>query len=57
MVGLVGSHTIIRSYHFCDPATILNLLVKWYHKIVHFYDLDHNFDNIARTILRFGSQF
>ena len=40
-VESVGSHTIlrnptqsyIRSYHFCDPATILNFLVRWDRKI------------------------
>ena len=38
MVGSVGSHTIlcdstrsyIRSYHFCDPVTILNFLMRSY---------------------------
>ena len=49
MVGSVGSHTILcdptRSYHFCDPATILNFLVRWDHKIVRFYDPDCDFDN------------
>ena len=52
-VGLVGSHTIlcdptrsyIRSYYFCDPATILNFLVRWDRKIARFYDPDRDFDN------------
>ena len=47
MVGLVGSHMILRSYHFCDLATILNFLVRWDRKIVRFYDPDHDFNNHA----------
>ena len=46
---MVGSHTILydptQSYHFCNPATILNFLVRWDCKIVRFYDSDRNFDN------------
>ena len=58
MVGSVGSRKILRSYvilhdirsyiwsyHFCDPATILNFLVRWDRKIVRFYDPDRDFDN------------
>ena len=37
----------IRSYYFCDPATILNFLVRWDRKIVQFYNLDCDFDNHA----------
>ena len=48
-VGLVGSHTIlrsyIRSYHFYDSNVILNVLVRWDCKIVQSYDPDCNFDN------------
>ena len=54
-VESVGSHTIlwnptqsyIRSYHFCDPAAILNFLVRWDCKIVRFYDPNRDFDNHA----------
>ena len=53
MVGSVGSHTILyeitRSYlwfyHFYDSRLILNVLVRWDHKIVRSYDPDRNFDN------------
>ena len=47
MVGSVGSHMILRSYHFCDLATILNFLMRWNRKIMRFYDPDHDFDNHA----------
>ena len=40
LVGSVGSHTIL-----CDPAMILNFLVRWDRKIVRFYDPDRDFDN------------
>ena len=53
LLGSVGSHTIlydptrsyIRSYHFNDSSAILNILVKWDHKIMRSYDPDHDFDN------------
>ena len=49
MVGSVGSHTILcdptRSYHFCDPTTILKFLMKWDRKTMRFYDPDRDFDN------------
>ena len=41
------TRSYIRSYHFCDPATILNFLVRWDRKIVRFYDPDRDFDNHA----------
>ena len=40
----------IRSYHFCDLATILNFLVRWDRKIMWFYDSDRDFDNHAPNI-------
>ena len=40
-----STQSYIRSYHFCDPTTILNFLVRWDRKIVQFYDLDRDFDN------------
>ena len=36
---------LTRFYHFCDPAMILNFLVRWDRKIMRFYDQDHDFDN------------
>ena len=39
------TQSYIRSYHFCDLATILNFLVRLDRKIVQFYDPDCNFDN------------
>ena len=64
LVGLVGSHMILRSYtilhdptiftilydptrsyNFYDLNTILNVLVRWDHKIVWSYNLDRDFDN------------
>ena len=46
---MVGSHTILydptQSYHFCNPATILNILARWDRKIAWFYDPVRNFDN------------
>ena len=61
LVGLVGSHMILRSYtifydptrsyvrshHFSDPSAILNVLVRYDRKIVRFYDPDRDFDNHA----------
>ena len=54
LVGLVGSHTILRSYMILhdpmyDPIifTILNVLVKWDSKIMRSYDPDRDFDNYA----------
>ena len=40
-----STQSYIRSYHFCDPTTILNFLIRWDHKIVQFYDPDRDFDN------------
>ena len=37
----------IRSYHFCDPTTILIFLVRWDRKIVRFYNPDRDFDNLV----------
>ena len=56
MVGSVGFHTILHDLTydptiFCDPATILNFLVRWDHKIVRFYDPDRDFDNHDFKIL------
>ena len=42
----------IRSYHFCDLATILNFLVRWDRKVVRFYDPDRDFDNHTRDSTR-----
>ena len=47
------THSYIRSYHFCDPTTILNFLVRWDCKIVRFYDSDRNFDNYDHQEKRF----
>ena len=42
---MVGSHTILRSYHFYDPSAILNVLVRWDRKIMRVYDPDRDFNN------------
>ena len=34
-----------RSYHFYDPTTILNVLVRRDSKIMRSYNLNHDFDN------------
>ena len=39
----------IRFYHFYDPTTILNVLARWGHKIVQFFDPDRDFDNYANV--------
>ena len=41
----------IRSYHFCNPVTILNFLVRWDRKIMRFYDPNRDFDNHALSTL------
>ena len=42
---MVGSHTILWSYHFYDPSAILNVLVRWDRKIMRVYDPDRDFNN------------
>ena len=41
------TRSYVRSYHFSDPSAILNVLVRYDHKIVRSYDPDRNFDNYA----------
>ena len=53
MILCDSTHSYIRSYHFCDPTTILNFLVRWDCKIVRFYDSDRNFDNYDHQEKRF----
>ena len=45
LIRSVGSHMILRSYHFYNPNAILNVLARWDRKIVRSYDLDRDFDN------------
>ena len=47
LVGLVGPHMILRSYHFYDLSAILNVLVIWNCKIVRSYNSDCDFNNHA----------
>ena len=49
LVGLVRSHMILH-----DSGAILNILVKWDHKIVRSYDPDRDFDNYANDFLFFN---
>ena len=41
------TRSYVRSYHFSDPSAILNVLVRYDHKIVRSYDPYRNFDNYA----------
>ena len=45
LVGSVGSHMILWSYHFYNLTTILIVLVRWNYKIVRSYNTDRDFGN------------
>ena len=45
MILYDSTRSYVWSYHFYNPNVILNVLVRWIHKIMWCYDPDRNFDN------------